>query len=163
MAAVTELPLEILVFDICNLGEGKSELFGFWYFTPGTLPQGRESRRQYSADLLCGKCIQLRVGGDLRQLSELLEVGVALWNDSDTYHEEVRRVIASIRQHVDVVYCLDELAKPKGTSIPVDLMVRVFGAQDSILAQIGEKVSILDLELDPSWSAYDDLKRALES
>jgi len=131
----------------------QSELFGFWYFQEMGLPSTREDKRAFFHDLMAGRCCQLNLKGSMDQILEIIEASGQGGGKMPPYSS----LVDALKQHSTISVTFDDLMEAKGTSLELNLFVRLTEPMESVVAKVNNRRDVVDLEIEPGWSILNNL------
>ena len=147
-----ELTIGMLI-TYANFSNDKSEIFGFWYFKEMGLPATRDDKRAFFHDLMTDRCCQLSLKGNQSQIRQLIEVmGEAAHKlPSDYLLQE------GISQYGSIRVTFDDLGEPQGTSLAVNLPVRVTDPFETVIQKVKNRGDVVELNLESDWNLATEL------
>ncbi len=143
-----ELPIGMLAMYVRFSKDEPSELFGFWYFKEMGLPSSVVEKQAFFMDLMAERCCQVSLKGSLDQIGEIIGVSEQEQSRIPPYPE----LIAAVDQYGTIRVAFDDLSAPAGTSLGVDVLVKVKESQDTVIRELKNGNSVVNLEIDPEWS-----------
>ena len=156
-----QVPVGMLVTHLANRANEVFEIFGFWYYKELGLPATKEERKGFFGDLMTERCCQVSIKGTSQQVEEIISFAYAGLPESFEKEKETQKKIISmfkfLRDTSDALYVFDDLADPKGTSLPLDITVRVDEDFTTLKKKILSKPDVVELRLEKKWSLMKDL------
>lgn len=74
----------------------------------------------------------------------------------------MEEAIELAKKYKGTAICFDNLWKPKGTAIPMNISVRLTEAIDSVIAKVHSQKDKITLQIDPDWSLTEDIDEYLK-
>jgi hypothetical protein len=149
-----ELVIGMIAAYACFSENGQSELFGFWYYKEMGLPASREEKRAFFHDLMIGRCCQLSLKGSIDQIRHILELSEEGVREMPSYSE----LHEGLTLHGAIRVTFDDLAAPEGTSLELNIPVRVTDTTETVIQKVKSCRDVVELELEPGWSIVDETK-----
>ena len=149
----------MLITEVTFLQDDSAELFGFWYYKEKGIPESRDEKRLLPLDYATGRCCQLKVIGTSKQIEEILLSSE--WNPSlrDTLIQGPKELVGQCRKYPSIPIEIDRADKPKGITIPMNLVIRAKEDLKSVLQRLRSDSNEITLTIAPGW----DLKSEIEA
>jgi len=152
-----DVPIGMLAAYARFSRDEQSEIFGFWYFQEMGLPSTREAKRAFFHDLMTGRCCQLSLKGSMDQILEIIEASGQGGGKMPPYSS----LVDALKQHSTISVTFDDLMEAKGTSLELNLFVRLTEPMESIVAKVKNRRDVVDLEIDSGWSLLTEMSRCI--
>jgi hypothetical protein len=139
------IPIGMLLAEVTFFPDDSAELFGFWYYKETTLPETRQEKKMFPVDLAMGRCCRLRLIGSSQQIEDILLS--AEWNPgvNESWPPTIQKVTEKGKEYKFTSFGFDNLSRPKGILIAMNLPVRVREDRNSVIQKLhsgGDEVTL---------------------
>jgi hypothetical protein len=139
------IPIGMLLAEVTFFPDDSAELFGFWYYKETTLPETRQEKKMFPVDLAMGRRCRLRLIGSSQQIEDILLS--AEWNPgvNESWPPTIQKVIEKGKEYKFTSFGFDNLSRPKGILIAMNLPVRVREDMNSVIQRLrsgGDEVTL---------------------
>jgi hypothetical protein len=156
------IPIGMLLAEVTFFPDDSAELFGFWYYKETTLPQTRQEKKLFPVDLAMGRCCRLRLIGSSQQIEDILLS--AEWNPgvNESWPPTIQKVIEKGKKHRFTSFGFDNLFRPKGILIAMNLPVRVTEDRNSVIQRLHSGEDEVTLEITHDWDLGKEVRNYLK-
>jgi hypothetical protein len=116
----------------------------------------------FPVDLALGRCCRLRLTGSSRQIEDILLS--AEWNPgpNETWPPTIQKVIEKGKEYKFTSIGLDNLFRPKGIMIAMNLPVRVKEDRNSVIQRLHSGGDEVTLEIAHDWDLGKEVRDYLK-
>ena len=153
----------MLVVEITFFEDDTAELFGFWYHKERTLPETRDEKRRVMIDWATRRCCRLKLTGSVKQIEDIL---LTLdWNPSkyDAYFVSLEQMITQAKKHRAVPFAFDDIIRPKGIAVSMNLSVRLKEGMESVIRKLHSGDGLVTLQIASDWDLAEEIHAYLGS
>ncbi len=157
------VPIGMLIVEITFFENDTAELFGFWYHKEKTLPETRVEKRNVMVDWATHRCRRLKLTGSAKQIEDIL---LTLdWNPSkyDAYFLSVEEMIMQAKKHRAVPFAFDDIIRPKGIAVSMNLSVRLQEDMDAVIRKLHSGDGLVTLQIASDWDLAEEIHAYLGS
>jgi hypothetical protein len=152
------IPIGMLLAEVTFFPDDSAELFGFWYYKEATLPKTRQEKKMFPVDLALSRCCRLRLIGSSQQIEDILLS--AEWNPrvNESWPPTIQKVIEKGKKHRFTSIGFDNLFRPKGILIAMNLPVRVTEDRNSVIRRLHSGGDEVTLEIAYDWDLGKEVR-----
>jgi hypothetical protein len=152
------IPVGMLLAEVTFFPDDSAELFGFWYYKETTLPQTREEKKMFPVDPSLGRSCRLRLIGSSQQIEDILLS--AEWNPAlnESWPPSIQKVLKKGKEYKFTSIGFDNLFRPKGILIAMNLPVRVKEDRNSVIRRLHSGKDEVTLEIAYDWDLGKEVR-----